>query len=272
MTRPASKRTRRSGTVRCVIYIRKSSRKGLEQEFNSLQAQREVCEAFIKSQQHESWVCLPDDYGDGGLSGATMDRPAMQQLFAEIQAERVEIVVVYKVGRQIRSLADFAKIVEIVDAKGASFVSVAQKFNMTISMGRLTLNVLLSFARFEREVTGERIRDRIAAGCGFADTRRTWVGPVVEGGARTPRCQKQVVDERVGSPLGGKPPAVGMGQDDRPRAAQIGATAGCAAARFAGNEIPGYSRGAGNFSIVPHKCRSGRENGEANQALDAKFP
>jgi site-specific DNA recombinase len=163
MTRPASKRTRRSGTVRCVIYIRKSSRKGLEQEFNSLQAQREVCEAFIKSQQHESWVCLPDDYGDGGLSGATMDRPAMQQLFAEIQAERVEIVVVYKVGRQIRSLTDFAKIVEIVDAKGASFVSVAQKFNMTISMGRLTLNVLLSFARFEREVTGERIRDRISA-------------------------------------------------------------------------------------------------------------
>src|SRR6202045_114025 len=163
MSRPAANRTRRSGTIRCAIYTRKSSEEGLEQEFNSLQAQREACEAFIKSQRHEGWVCLPDGYDDGGLSGATMERPALQQLLAEIQAGRVDIVVVYKVDRLTRSLADFAKIVEILDAKGVSFVSVTQQFNTTTSMGRLTLNVLLSFAQFEREVTGERIRDKIAA-------------------------------------------------------------------------------------------------------------
>src|ERR1700726_2698593 len=174
MSRPAAKGMRRSGTIRCAVYTRKSSEEGLEQEFNSLQAQREACEAFIKSQRHEGWVCVPDGYDDGGLSGATMDRPALQQLLAEIQAGRVDIVVVYKVDRLTRSLADFAKIVEILDAKGASFVSVTQQFNTTTSMGRLTLNVLLSFAQFEREVTGERIRDKIAA----SKKKGMWMGGV----------------------------------------------------------------------------------------------
>jgi site-specific DNA recombinase len=174
MRRSVAKETRRNGTIRCAVYTRKSSEEGLEQEFNSLQAQREACEAFIKSQRHEGWVCLPDGYDDGGLSGATMDRPALQQLLAEIQAGRVDIVVVYKVDRLTRSLADFAKIVEILDAKGASFVSVTQQFNTTTSMGRLTLNVLLSFAQFEREVTGERIRDKIAA----SKKKGMWMGGV----------------------------------------------------------------------------------------------
>src|SRR3979411_1704089 len=174
MSRPAAKGMRRSGTIRCAVYTRKSSEEGLEQEFNSLQAQREACEAFIKSQRHEGWVCLPDGYDDGGLSGATMERPALQQLLAEIQAGRVDIVVVYKVDRLTRSLADFAKIVEIFDAKGASFVSVTQQFNTATSMGRLTLNVLLSFAQFEREVTGERIRDKIAA----SKKKGMWMGGV----------------------------------------------------------------------------------------------
>src|SRR5882757_7295631 len=172
MSRPAVNRARRSGAIRCAIYTRKSSEEGLEQEFNSLQAQREACEAFIKSQRHEGWVCLPDGYDDGGLPGATMDRPALQQLLTEIQAGRVDIVVVYKVDRLTRSLADFAKIVEIFDTKGASFVSVTQQFNTTTSMGRLTLNVLLSFAQFEREVTGERIRDKIAA----SKQKGMWMG------------------------------------------------------------------------------------------------
>src|ERR1700704_6633531 len=172
MSRQAAKGMRRSGAIRCAIYTRKSSEEGLEQEFNSLQAQREACEAFIKSQRHEGWVCLPDGYDDGGLSGATMERPALQQLLAEIQAGRVDIVVVYKVDRLTRSLADFAKIVEILDAKRASFVSVTQQFNTTTSMGRLTLNVLLSFAQFEREVTGERIRDKIAA----SKKKGMWMG------------------------------------------------------------------------------------------------
>src|SRR5712672_1453411 len=174
MSRKAANRTRRSGKIRCAIYTRKSSEEGLEQEFNSLQAQREACEAFIKSQRHEGWVCLSDGYDDGGLSGATMERPALQQLLAEIQAGLVDIVVVYKVDRLTRSLADFAKIVEILDAKRASFVSVTQQFNTTTSMGRLTLNVLLSFAQFEREVTGERIRDKIAA----SKKKGMWMGGV----------------------------------------------------------------------------------------------
>jgi site-specific DNA recombinase len=166
--------TRRNGTVRCAIYTRKSSEEGLDQEFNSLQAQREACEAFINSQRHEGWVCLRAAYDDGGFSGATMDRPALQQLLAEIQAGRVDIVVVYKIDRLTRSLADFAKIVEILDARRASFVSVTQQFNTTTSMGRLTLNVLLSFAQFEREVIGERIRDKIAA----SKRRGMWMGGV----------------------------------------------------------------------------------------------
>src|SRR6202022_4521447 len=142
---------RQNRSVRCAIYTRKSSEEGLEQEFNSLQAQREAC------------VGLRAAYDDGGFSGATMDRPALQQLLADVTAGRVDTVVVYKIDRLTRSLADFAKIVEILDARGASFVSVTQQFNTTTSMGRLTLNVLLSFAQFEREVIGERIRDKIAA-------------------------------------------------------------------------------------------------------------
>ena len=135
MTRPATNSTRRNGTVRCAIYTRKSSEEGLEQEFNSLQAQREACEAFITSQRHEGWVCLRASYDDGGFSGATMGRPALQRLLADVAAGRVDIVVVYKIDRLTRSLADFAKIVEIFDARSASFVSVTQQFNTTTSMG-----------------------------------------------------------------------------------------------------------------------------------------
>src|ERR1700741_4411053 len=164
--------TRRSERVRCAIYTRKSSEEGLDQEFNSLQAQREACEAFINSQRHEGWGRLPQAYDDGGFSGATMERPALQQLLADITAGRVDTVVVYKIDRLTRSLADFAKIVEILDAGGASFVSVTATFNTTTSMGRLTLNVLLSFAQFEREVTGERIRDKIAA----SKAKGMWMG------------------------------------------------------------------------------------------------
>jgi len=160
--------------VRCAIYTRKSSEEGLAQEFNSLQAQREACEAFIASQRHEGWVCLPQGYDDGGFSGATMDRPALQRLLADITAGRVDTIVVYKIDRLTRSLADFAKIVEILDARGASFVSVTQQFNTTTSMGRLTLNILLSFAQFEREVIGERIRDKIAA----SKQKGMWMGGV----------------------------------------------------------------------------------------------
>ena len=134
MTRPATN-ARRARTVRCAIYTRKSSEEGLDQEFNSLQAQREACEAFIESQRQEGWVCLPAGYDDGGFSGATMNRPALQQLLADIAAGRVDIVVVYKIDRLTRALADFAKIVEILDARGASFVSVTQQFNTTTSMG-----------------------------------------------------------------------------------------------------------------------------------------
>src|SRR5580700_5882558 len=139
--------TTRTGIIRCAIYTRKSSEEGLEQEFNSLQAQREACEAFVNSQRHEGWMCQRAAYDDGGFSGATMDRPALQ-LLVDITAGRIDTVVVYKIDRLTRSLADFAKIVEILDAKGASFVSVTQQFNTTTSMGRLTLNVLLSFAQF----------------------------------------------------------------------------------------------------------------------------
>src|SRR5215207_5234000 len=148
--------------LHCAIYTRKSSEEGLEQAFNSLDAQREACEAFIASQKHEGWVALPALYDDGGVSGGTMDRPALQRLLADIAAGTIDAVVVYKVDRLTRSLGDFAKIVEVFDGRGVSFVSVTQQFNTTTSMGRLTLNVLLSFAQFEREVTSERIRDKIA--------------------------------------------------------------------------------------------------------------
>jgi len=149
--------------VRCAIYTRKSCEEGLEQSFNSLDAQREACEAYILSQKHEGWQVIADQYDDGGFSGGNMERPALKRLLEAIATKRVDTVVVYKVDRLTRSLADFARIVESFDSKGVSFVSVTQQFNTTTSMGRLTLNVLLSFAQFEREVTGERIRDKIAA-------------------------------------------------------------------------------------------------------------
>lgn len=159
---------------RCAIYTRKSSEEGLEQDFNSLHAQREACEAFIKSQVGEGWRLIKTAYDDGGLSGATMQRPALQRLLEDIRRRRVDVVVVYKVDRLTRSLADFAKMVELFDANGVSFVAVTQQFNTTTSMGRLTLNVLLSFAQFEREVTGERIRDKIAA----SKRKGMWMGGV----------------------------------------------------------------------------------------------
>ena len=160
---------------RCAIYTRKSTEEGLEQEFNSLHAQREACEAFIRSQRHEGWQVLPEAYDDGGYSGATMDRPALSRLLAAAQSGTVDVIVVYKVDRLTRSLVDFARMVELFDANGLSFVSVTQQFNTTTSMGRLTLNVLLSFAQFEREVTGERIRDKIAA----SKKKGLWMGGLV---------------------------------------------------------------------------------------------
>src|SRR6201989_2312198 len=161
-----------TGRKRCAIYTRKSSGEGLEQEFNSLAAQREACEAYIRSQQHEGWLLARTRYDDGGFSGGNLERPAAQRLLSDIRAGRIDIVVVYKVDRLTRSLADFARLVELFDAQGVSFVSVTQQFNTTSSMGRLTLNVLLSFAQFEREVTGERIRDKIAA----SKKKGMWMG------------------------------------------------------------------------------------------------
>ena len=161
--------------IRCAIYTRKSTEDGLEQEFNSLQAQREACESYIKSQKHENWQLLPNEYDDGGYSGGNMERPALKRLLQDVQNGLVDIIVVYKIDRLTRSLMDFSKIVEVLDKHNASFVSITQHFNTTTSMGRLTLNMLLSFAQFEREVTGERIRDKIAAskkkGCGWAANR-----------------------------------------------------------------------------------------------------
>jgi site-specific DNA recombinase len=167
MTNPSPKR--------CAIYTRKSSDEGLEQDFNSLQAQREACEAFIRSQAGEGWRLINALYDDGGLSGGNMERAALQRLLADIRQKRVDVVVVYKVDRLIRSLADFAKMVEVFDQHGVSFVAVTQQFNTTTSMGRLTLNVLLSFAQFEREVTGERIRDKISA----SKRKGMWMGGTV---------------------------------------------------------------------------------------------
>jgi site-specific DNA recombinase len=156
--KPAAKKPQR-----CAIYTRVSTENGLEQEFNSLHAQREAGQAYTKSQAHEGWKLIRDHYDDGGFSGGSLDRPGLQKLLADIRERQIDIVVVYKVDRLTRSLTDFAKLVELFDAHGVAFVSVTQSFNTTTSMGRLTLNVLLSFAQFEREVTGERIRDKIAA-------------------------------------------------------------------------------------------------------------
>jgi site-specific DNA recombinase len=161
--------------LRCAVYTRKSSEHGLEQDFNSLDAQREAGEAFIKSQAHEGWKLIRTHYDDGGLSGGTLERPALQSLLTDIRARRIDVVVVYKVDRLTRSLADFAKLVELFEAHGVSFVSVTQQFNTTTSMGRLTLNVLLSFAQFEREVAGERIRDKFAA----SRRKGMWMGGTI---------------------------------------------------------------------------------------------
>lgn len=157
---------------RCAIYTRKSTKEGLEQNFNSLDAQREACAAYVLSQKHEGWLELADRYDDGGFSGGSMERPGLNQLLDDVRAGRVDVIVVYKVDRLTRSLTDFAKMVEAFDAADVSFVSVTQAFNTTNSMGRLTLNVLLSFAQFEREVTAERIRDKVAA----SKRKGMWMG------------------------------------------------------------------------------------------------
>src|SRR6516162_3187021 len=161
-----------SKLARCAIYTRKSTEYNLELAFNSLDAQREACEAYIKSQAHDGWRLIPGRYDDGAFSGASLDRPALQQLLADVRAGKIDIVLVYKVDRLTRSLADFAKLIELFDAHGVSFVSVTQSFNTSSSMGRLTLNVLLSFAQFERELIGERVRDKIAA----SKRKGLWVG------------------------------------------------------------------------------------------------
>src|SRR5215203_3608802 len=164
-----------SKAVRCAIYTRVSTDSGLDQEFNSLDAQYDAASAYIRSQAHAHWTLLRARYDDGGFSGGSTDRPALQRLLADVASRKVNVIVVYKVDRLTRSLADFAKLVELFDAHGVSFVSVTQQFNTTTSMGRLTLNVLLSFAQFEREVTSERIRDKIAA----SKRKGLWVGGMV---------------------------------------------------------------------------------------------
>src|SRR5438128_6313372 len=182
----------KSGTMnvlkltRCAVYTRKSSEHNLDLAFTSLDAQREACEAYIKSQAHEGWRAIPGRYDDGAFSGASLERPALQRLLADVRAGKIDIVLVYKVDRLTRSLADFAKLIELFDAHGVSFVSVTQSFNTSSSMGRLTLNVLLSFAQFERELIGERVRDKIAA----SKRKGIWVGgPVPLGYA--------VVDKKI---------------------------------------------------------------------------
>ena len=161
--------------LRCAVYTRKSSEEGLEQEFNSLDAQREACEAYIASQKPEGWMLVPDRYDDGGVSGATLERPALKRLLVDMEAGRIDVVVVYKIDRLSRALMDFAKLVEVFDRNNVTFVSVTQSFNTTTSMGRLTLNILLSFAQFEREVIGERIRDKVAA----SRKKGMWMGGFV---------------------------------------------------------------------------------------------
>ena len=177
--------------VRCAAYTRVSTDHGLEQDFNSLDAQHEASQAYIRSQAHAGWNMLRSRYDDGGYSGGSTERPALQRLLEDIKARKVDIIVVYKVDRLTRSLADFAKLVELFDAHGVSFVSVTQQFNTTTSMGRLTLNVLLSFAQFEREVTSERIRDKIEA----SKRKGLWVGGMAPLGYET-RDRKITVNER----------------------------------------------------------------------------
>jgi len=176
--------------LRCAVYTRKSSEEGLDMEFNSLDAQREACEAYVASQKAEGWLLVPDRYDDGGFSGGTLERPALQRLIADIEANRVDVVVVYKIDRLSRSLMDFAKLVEVFDRNSVTFVSVTQSFNTTTSMGRLTLNILLSFAQFEREVIGERIRDKFAA----SRKKGMWMGGFVPLGYDV-KDRKLVVNE-----------------------------------------------------------------------------
>jgi DNA invertase Pin-like site-specific DNA recombinase len=185
---PASAKSIRK--LRCAVYTRKSTEEGLEMEFNSLDAQREACEAYIASQKAEGWMLYPESYDDGGFSGGTLDRPALKRLLADIEDGRIDVVVVYKIDRLSRSLMDFAKLVEVFDRGGVTFVSVTQSFNTTTSMGRLTLNILLSFAQFEREVIGERIRDKIAA----SRKRGMWMGGFVPLGYEV-RDRKLVINE-----------------------------------------------------------------------------
>ncbi len=180
-------------TVRCAIYTRKSSDEGLEQDFNSLDAQHEACAAYILSQASEGWKLLPDRYDDGGISGGTLERPALQRLLRDVGEGRIDIIVVYKVDRLTRSLLDFSKLVEAFDAAGTSFVSVTQSFNTTTSMGRLTLNMLLSFAQFEREVTAERIRDKIAA----SKAKGMWMGGTPPLGYRPEGRSLAIVEEHA---------------------------------------------------------------------------
>lgn len=175
---------------RCAVYTRKSSEEGLDMEFNSLDAQRDACEAYVTSQKAEGWVALRDRYDDGGFSGGTLDRPALKQLISDIEAGLIDVIVVYKIDRLSRSLMDFARLVEVFDRNGVTFVSVTQAFNTTTSMGRLTLNILLSFAQFEREVIGERIRDKFAA----SRKRGMWMGGFVPMGYDV-KDRKLVVNE-----------------------------------------------------------------------------
>ena len=179
--------------VRCAIYTRVSTESGLDQDFNSLDAQYDAAQAYIRSQAHAGWTLVRTRYDDGGFSGGSTDRPALQQLLADIKAHKINVIVVYKVDRLTRSLADFAKLVELFDAHGVSFVSVTQQFNTTTSMGRLTLNVLLSFAQFEREVTSERIRDKIGA----SKRKGLWVGGVVPLGYKAKDRKITVVEEEA---------------------------------------------------------------------------
>src|ERR1700727_937733 len=187
------KRESRKASLRCAIYTRVSTEHGLEQEFSSLDNQREASEAYVKSQAHEGWKLIRTHYDDGGYSGGSMERPALKRLLDDIRAHRIDVIVVYKVDRLTRSLADFAKLVDLFDAHQVSFVSVTQAFNTTTSMGRLTLNMLLSFAQFEREITGERIRDKVAA----SKKRGIWMGGAVPFGYRVENRALRVVEEHA---------------------------------------------------------------------------
>jgi len=187
------KQGERKIVLRCAVYTRVSTDSGLEQDFNSLDNQREASDAYIKSQAHEGWKLVRERYDDGGFSGGSMERPALQKLLDDVQARRIDVIVVYKVDRLTRSLADFAKLVELFDAHAVSFISVTQAFNTTTSMGRLTLNMLLSFAQFEREITGERIRDKVAA----SKRKGIWMGGAVPLGYRVENRALHVVESEA---------------------------------------------------------------------------